>query len=397
LRFNTVSIKKTSVTTVVSDLPAKAFEMTPPTTVDEPAAKPLIRSGTAARVADLSPSTLRIWENRHGVAAPPKAASGQRTYSMKDIERLRLIKRLTVEGHAIGSVARLDTDALVALSTGSQVASTRAPRVLVVGQSAASKLERRLKTAPALVFDDLAHAEREVAHAGAADVLVIHVPSLRASMTDRVTSLQINLPAAHVIVIHSFGAQAVAETLGAAGVTVRREPVSGRELAGLIMSSRPTVETVGRDVVVLRHEVAHRCGQPDRARPQRGGNGGRRARQAPAARSTALQRAARAWRQRLGEPEGVDCSEGAAGQRLHQPISECVTALARLMKSSARRIATSPRFVRAWNTSSASSSGWGFSKVRYRGLQKNATRTFAALALSNLFMCRKRLMAQVRP
>jgi IS5 family transposase len=40
---------------------------------------------------------------------------------------------------------------------------------------------------------------------------------------------------------------------------------------------------------------------------------------------------------------------------------------------------------------------WGFSKVRYRGLQKNATRAFTVLALSNIFMCRRRLMAQVRP
>ena len=36
---------------------------------------------------------------------------------------------------------------------------------------------------------------------------------------------------------------------------------------------------------------------------------------------------------------------------------------------------------------------WGFSKVRYRGLAKNATRAFTALALANIFMCRKRLMA----
>ena len=36
---------------------------------------------------------------------------------------------------------------------------------------------------------------------------------------------------------------------------------------------------------------------------------------------------------------------------------------------------------------------WGFSKVRYRGLAKNATRAFTALALSNIFMSRKRLMA----
>jgi transposase, IS5 family len=36
---------------------------------------------------------------------------------------------------------------------------------------------------------------------------------------------------------------------------------------------------------------------------------------------------------------------------------------------------------------------WGFGKVRYSGLAKNATRAFTALALSNIFMSRKRLMA----
>ena len=40
---------------------------------------------------------------------------------------------------------------------------------------------------------------------------------------------------------------------------------------------------------------------------------------------------------------------------------------------------------------------WGFGKVRYHGLQKNATRTFIALALANIYLGRQRLMAQVRP
>ncbi len=39
---------------------------------------------------------------------------------------------------------------------------------------------------------------------------------------------------------------------------------------------------------------------------------------------------------------------------------------------------------------------WGFAKVRYRGLQKNATRAFTALALANIYLSRQRLMAQVR-
>jgi IS5 family transposase len=36
---------------------------------------------------------------------------------------------------------------------------------------------------------------------------------------------------------------------------------------------------------------------------------------------------------------------------------------------------------------------WGFAKVRYRGLAKNATRAFTALALANIFLARRRLMA----
>ncbi|SFB34743.1 transposase, IS4 family [Collimonas sp. OK607] len=40
---------------------------------------------------------------------------------------------------------------------------------------------------------------------------------------------------------------------------------------------------------------------------------------------------------------------------------------------------------------------WGFTKVRYRGLAKNATRAFTALALANLYLSRRHFLAQVRP
>ncbi len=215
--------------------------MTQPTSIDQPAATTLMRSGTAARLAGLSASTLRIWEHRYGVVAPPKSATGQRTYSMKDIERLRLIKRLTVEGYAIGTVAHLDVDSLVALSSGHEAASAGVQRVLVVGHAAARKLEGRLRPAPALVFEDLNQAEREVARAGAADVLVIHMPSLHESVPERVMALRKNLPVQQVIVVYAFGAEPVADALRAGGITVRREPVAGKELASLVVASRKAV------------------------------------------------------------------------------------------------------------------------------------------------------------
>ncbi|MGH6610575.1 MAG: IS5 family transposase [Burkholderiaceae bacterium] len=40
---------------------------------------------------------------------------------------------------------------------------------------------------------------------------------------------------------------------------------------------------------------------------------------------------------------------------------------------------------------------WGFTKVRYRGLAKNANRTFTALALVNLVMAARRMPALLRP
>jgi IS5 family transposase len=40
---------------------------------------------------------------------------------------------------------------------------------------------------------------------------------------------------------------------------------------------------------------------------------------------------------------------------------------------------------------------WGFNKVRYRGLAKNATLSFVALGLANIYFARQALWAKVRP
>ena len=40
---------------------------------------------------------------------------------------------------------------------------------------------------------------------------------------------------------------------------------------------------------------------------------------------------------------------------------------------------------------------WGFTKVRYRGLAKNTVRLFAAFALANLYLLRRRLAPEVCP
>lgn len=55
----------------------------------------------------LTPHVLRAWERRYGVVSPGRTEGGQRLYSDLDIERLRLLRRLTDGGHAIGWIASL--------------------------------------------------------------------------------------------------------------------------------------------------------------------------------------------------------------------------------------------------------------------------------------------------
>ena len=45
----------------------------------------------------LSQDVLRIWERRYRAVAPTRTAGGERLYSDADVERLRLIQRLTGE------------------------------------------------------------------------------------------------------------------------------------------------------------------------------------------------------------------------------------------------------------------------------------------------------------
>ncbi len=63
----------------------------------------------------LTPHVLRAWERRYGVVSPSRSEGGQRLYSDLDIERLRLLRRLTDGGHAIGRIGSLPLTELVRL------------------------------------------------------------------------------------------------------------------------------------------------------------------------------------------------------------------------------------------------------------------------------------------
>lgn len=208
-----------------------------------------MRSGTAARLAGLPVTTLRVWERRYGVVAAPKTDTGQRLYSSLDVQRLRLLKRLTDFGHAIGSVAGLSVEALEVLMAeesslkplsaaalaASSARSNANLRVWVVGRGAAQKLESLPACELVAVHDDLGAAEAAATlDRQPPDVLLVHLASLLAPEVDRVTALAAQLRALRVVVLYAFGRESLADTLRAAGATVRRDPISARELGALV-------------------------------------------------------------------------------------------------------------------------------------------------------------------
>ena len=68
------------------------------------------------RDTGLSKDTLRIWERRYGFPTPGRDAIGERAYTLDQVEKLRVVKRLMDAGHRPGRIVPLRYDELVQLS-----------------------------------------------------------------------------------------------------------------------------------------------------------------------------------------------------------------------------------------------------------------------------------------
>ncbi len=65
-----------------------------------------------ARETGLGKDTLRVWERRYGFPQPTRDAQGERLYSQADVERLRLVRRLMLQGHRPGQLVAVPLEQL---------------------------------------------------------------------------------------------------------------------------------------------------------------------------------------------------------------------------------------------------------------------------------------------
>jgi DNA-binding transcriptional MerR regulator len=70
-------------------------------------AGPALAVAAVARRLGVAPATLRTWDRRYGLGPSEHSAGAHRRYSPADVERLLVMRRLTLDGVAPGDAARI--------------------------------------------------------------------------------------------------------------------------------------------------------------------------------------------------------------------------------------------------------------------------------------------------
>lgn len=191
-------------------------------------------------------ATLRVWERRYALTRTSPSAGGQRRYTAHDVHRLALVRRLTEQGHAIGSLAALDLDQLhevaatherareQARAAAAAGADRRPWRLAVVGGALARRIERpallrRLGRPMELLgpFTDAAQAEAALAgrEAGRApDACLLHAPQLHPGWLDALRDRAPGLSRLPLGVVFGHATEPVCEALADQDAMLLREP-----------------------------------------------------------------------------------------------------------------------------------------------------------------------------
>lgn len=74
----------------------------------------LLNIAAVERDTGLAKDTLRVWERRYGFPNPTRDEHGNRLYSVSDVEKLRVIRRLLDQGRRPAALIRASTDELLA-------------------------------------------------------------------------------------------------------------------------------------------------------------------------------------------------------------------------------------------------------------------------------------------
>lgn len=123
------------------------------------------------RDTGLAKDTLRVWERRYGFPSPGRDNFGERTYSIEQVDKLRVIRRLMDIGHRPGRIIGLPIEELQALAAR----SADAPRAATETRSEYEDLQRYIELTKAHQVDELRRALSQASVRMGLDRFVIDV------------------------------------------------------------------------------------------------------------------------------------------------------------------------------------------------------------------------------
>jgi MerR family transcriptional regulator, light-induced transcriptional regulator len=99
--------------------------------------KVVLSISAVERDTGLLKDTLRVWERRYGFPSPDRDAFGERAYTLDQVEKLRIIRRLIDAGHRPGRIMSMSVDQLQLLANE----VVNAPRTMAEAQQEHNNLQ----------------------------------------------------------------------------------------------------------------------------------------------------------------------------------------------------------------------------------------------------------------
>jgi DNA-binding transcriptional MerR regulator len=196
-----------------------------------------LKIGAVSRLTGLSVHTVRKWEERYGAVTPIRTERGQRLYSLEDVRRLALIRRLTQAGlplNDIGSAstARLErtADSMAPAADDSLVAQSppKNVRAVVMGDTLPAQLNNAKGVAGLLrivASGDTLASVTAVLGERVADALICELPSVHGSSWSEVEAALTACRLKTAVVVYGFGSSASLNALRRPNVALMRAPI----------------------------------------------------------------------------------------------------------------------------------------------------------------------------
>ncbi len=212
--------------------------------------------GAVARLTQIHPETIRVWERRHKIVTPQRSDTGRRFYSDEDVERLLLVKQLTDAGHTISSLAPLGIQELKERLATHQARGLSALersdwvcRVLFLDESLKIRLGRDLRAYPDLEVVDQFSRARKDDKDSRHHILIMGVATINANTLASISAEIQHHGGESAIVVYNFGQQAVVRDIERHGVICLKAPATPSEVREACRSLAQGKKTTSAAVV----------------------------------------------------------------------------------------------------------------------------------------------------